>query len=170
MSILQGELNTERVWFFWIMNRELVDLIFRKDFRRLLGFDIFRMVDDWQWLAESEWFNDFMLEAVVVPIAIMHRNMCEIVNNYLRYDPDRFPDPLDQYTYIYENKNKILAIFDRNAVVQSPYDDPVLYALRFRIDARLERFFENILKVGNSHKFDEEELEQYVIPELDNVE
>lgn len=111
-----------------------------------------------------------MLEAVLTPLSIMHKNLSEIVDNYLRYDPTRFPEPLDQYTYIYESKDKILAIFDRDAVVRNPFDDPVLYSMHFRMDRRFDRFFEDLLKMGNAHKFDEEELEEYIIDEIDDVE
>lgn len=48
-------------------NRETIERVFRRDFRKLLGFDVFDAYDEMQMLKHSEWFNQFVIEAFLTP-------------------------------------------------------------------------------------------------------
>lgn len=91
------------------------------------------------------------------------------MDDFLRYDPSRFETPLDQYVFIYESKNRILDILERNLEANG-FDDPQGFAYRKRVVKRFERFFSYIVAMGNSHRFDLEELENRILGDSYGVE
>lgn len=66
---------------------------------------------------------------------------------------------MDQYINIHESRDEILGIITRNLRVETPFQDPVLYSLHKRLERRFARFFENLMFMGRSHNFEEDNLE-----------
>lgn len=111
------------------MSREIIERVFRRDFRKLLGFDIFEVADDLEFITDKEWFTDLLISPVTNPLLKCTTNLIEVVLRYLEYDPDKFPNPLDQYVYIYESREAILEIISRDIKVENPFDCPIAYTL-----------------------------------------
>lgn len=97
-----------------------------------------------------------MTEAVVTPCSLLTINLLHIIDDFLLYDDKRFPQPLDQYIYIYENKELIFNMLRCNLKIDSPFDDPVAYKIYIELEARFDNLFNNLLTCGNTHKFDPE--------------
>lgn len=152
------------------MGKELISRVFRRDFHQILEFDIFELVDDLNYLREKEYFNILFIDAFTAPLKQLHVNLLEIVVAYLEYDPERFPNPIDQYVHIYENQDKILEILDRNFAVENPFDCPFSYCLQHTLKTRFYRLFRHILTVGKTHKFDEEYIMEHILWDSDGQE
>lgn len=88
----------------------------------------------------------------------------------MEYDPNRFPKPLDQYIYIYENREDILKILANDLKVDNPFDCPIAYTLWHRLNARFERLFRHILTVGQTHKFDPDYIVDHLLVGSDEPE
>lgn len=145
------------------MGKEIIDRVFRRDFRHILEFDIFELEEDLDYMVEKEYFDALFIDAFTTPLKKLRVNLLEIVAMYLEYDEERFPNPLDQYIYIYENQDKILEILERDLAVQDPFVCPFSYCLCFRMKTRFHRLFRHILTVGNTHKFDEEYIMEHIL-------
>lgn len=152
------------------MGKELIDRVFRRDFRQILEFDIFELAEDLEYLVEKEYFNIIYVEAITTPIKKLRTNLFEIVATFLEYDEERFPNPIDQYVYIYENQDRIIDILERDLMVDNPFDCPISYTLCFRLKGRFQRLFRHILTVGKTHKFDEEYIMEHILWDSDGQE
>lgn len=145
------------------MNREKISRVFRRDFNELLGFDVFKLTDDLEYLQDEDLITRFLPEAVKLPIRHLTTNLVIIVVKYLEYDERKFPNPLDQYLNIYDNRDTILEILSRNLKVESPIDDIVSYYIYTLISSDFERLFANIVACGKTHKFDPEIIEEFLL-------
>lgn len=152
------------------MGKEVIDRVFRRDFRQILEFDIFELVDDLEYLVEKDYFDLIFIEPFTVPLKKLRINLLEIIVSYLEYDEKRFPKPIDQYVHIYENQDKIIEILERDIDVENPFDCPFSYCLCHTLKTRLYRLFRHILTVGKTHKFDEEYIMEHILWDSDGQE
>lgn len=153
-----------------MMPRELISRVFRRDFRKILEFDIFELSDDLEYQVEKEYFKTLFVEPFTTPVIKLNINLIEIVVKYLQYDPERFPNPLDQYVYIYENQDEIIRILNRGIEVENPFECPQSYHFSKVLTMRFQRLFRHILTVGNTHKFDREHIRDCILPDSDEPE
>lgn len=138
------------------MEREEIQRVFNRDFRKLIGVDVYAMADQLEFMAKQDWWFETMSPAVKQPLALLGINLLFIIEDFLTYDQEKFPNPLDQYIYIYENKENILKILECNLEIESPFDDPVAYHPYVHLREGFERMFTALLTCGNTHKFDPE--------------
>lgn len=145
------------------MNREKINRVFRRDYRELLGFDVFKVTDGLEYLIDEDILTRFLPEAVKLPIRHLTSNLVLIVVKYLEYDEEKFPNPLDQYKYIYENRDTILEILARNLKVGSPIDDVISHYIYTILSNDFQRLFDNLVTCGTTHSFDPETIEDFIL-------
>lgn len=138
------------------MERADIQRVFNRDFRKLLGLDIFALADNLVFLSKQNFWTDIIPEEVVTPLKILAINLYHIIEDFLIYREEKFPNPLDQYIYIYENKELILNMLSCSMETENPFDDPVSYRTAKNLYIRFNNLFLSILTCGNTHKFDPE--------------
>lgn len=152
------------------MGKDLIDRVFRRDFRSILEFDIFELLDDLEYIVDKEYFDILFIDAFKAPLKKLYVNLLEIVVAYLEYNEEKFPNPIDQYVYIYESQDKIIEILEKDFMVDNPFDCPFSYCLCYTLKTRFYRLFRHILTVGNTHKFDEEYIMEHILWDSDGQE
>lgn len=125
------------------------------------------MPSDLEWMALRQWWRIAVPQAVQHPLNLLATNLLIIIEDFLTYNQERFPNPLDQYIYIYENKDLILQMLQCNLEIESPFDDPVAYHAHLHISMGLEQMFQCILTCGNTHKFDPELIRENLERDVD---
>lgn len=114
------------------LSEELVTRVFKRDYRTLLDLDLFEMIEGLRSFTGSGYANKVVLKIVLDPIKRMSHVLNYLEQEYFKYDPERFPNPIDQYIYIHESKEEIMKVINETEP-KRPFDDIVAFTLFKRI-------------------------------------
>lgn len=108
------------------MDHDLIRKVFRRDYQGLLGFDLYEIYEDLQFVTHG-WFKQFP-DLFTLSFEKLAITIGRLTEEYLDFNPERFPNPLDQYVWIYECRDNVMKIVDELKVAK-PSDDPALYLM-----------------------------------------
>lgn len=114
------------------LSEELVARVFKRDYKSLLDLDLFEMIDGFRTFTGSGYADKVILKIVLDPMKQMSHVLNYLQLEYFKYDPERFPKPIDQYIYIHESKDKIMELIGK-IEPKIPSADIVAFTLFKRI-------------------------------------
>lgn len=114
------------------LDEALVTRVFRRDYRSLLDLDLFDMIEGFRSFTGSGYADHVVLKIVLDPMKQMSHVLNYLELEYFKYDKERFPNPIDQYIYIHESKEKIMELLGK-LEPKTPSADIVAFTLYKRI-------------------------------------
>lgn len=145
------------------LKKGTIERVFCHDYKNLFGGDLMQMIADLDNFVNSECAEKLVFSTLLDPMKEVSKVLVQLRDEYFKYDQSRFPNPIDQYLHIYESKEKIMAMVNRLEPVK-PLEEIVLFTMFKRISWRIERVCDFIVKVGKTHYFELEELDDMLLP------
>lgn len=91
------------------LTERAIQKVFNHDLKAILDVDLMAMTKGLRDFISSQWVEKILLKVVQDPIRKASHILTYLEYEYFTYDPERFPNPIDQYLYIHESKEKIIA-------------------------------------------------------------
>lgn len=91
------------------LTERAIQKVFYYDLRAILDVDLENLIKGLRDFISSQWAEKIILKAVLDPIRKASHILTYLELEYFTYDQERFPNPIDQYLYIHESKEKIIA-------------------------------------------------------------
>lgn len=150
-----------------LLSPEEIDLVFKMDYSEILGIDLWSLLLDIDMMKRHP--NYMILDNPLSEEirAIVQENVSLLITTYLNYQPDKFPNPIDQYKWIVDSELEIRALLGKGLDV--PFDtevneegeliqegEPLKHYQNSRLQRRFNKLFEHLVKVGETHKFSRE--------------
>lgn len=135
-------------------NPELVNLFFRQGIPRILCFDPWGIDQTVDLLDTVPMYNLFIepifREEVMKKYA---KNWNRVINEYLTWQEEKYPDPVQQCYEISEKTEEIFDLLFEGIDVSKEHEDPQLFNLRFSTAKHIEQLTKEILPWALTHKF-----------------
>lgn len=141
-----------------------ISLVFKMDYKDILGVDLWSLLLDIDMMnthPNYQLLDNPLMEEIR---NIVQENVSNVINTYLAYKPERFPDPIDQYRWILDSEEEIRTMLGQG--IDVPFDtvvdengevtmvgEPLKHFQNTRIQQRFSKLFEGLVKVGEIHKF-----------------
>lgn len=146
-----------------------IDLVFKMDFSEILGIDLWALLLDIDMMKRHPNYQILDNPISEEIRSIVQENVSELITTYFNYQPDKFPNPIDQYKWIVKSEMEIRAILGRG--IDVPFDttvnedgelvtegDPLKHYQNSRLQQRFSKLFEYLVRVGETHKFSKETI------------
>lgn len=115
-----------------VFQEGLVERVFRRDYKTLIDIDLFEMIEGLRSFTGSGFADKVILKVVLDPLKQMSHVLNYLELEYFKYDERRFPNPIDQYIYIHESKEKIMELINKTQP-KTALTDIVAFTLYKRI-------------------------------------
>lgn len=114
------------------LTERAIQNVFNYDLRAILDVDLKKMIKGLRDFISSQWAEKIILKIVLDPIRKLSHILTYLEQEYFTYDPERFPNPIDQYVYIRESKEKIVAM-----VKELEPENPIFAVVDFTLYKRV---------------------------------
>lgn len=148
------------------LTERAIQNVFNYDLKAILDVDLKKMIKGLRDFIASSWADKIILKIVLDPIRKLSHTLTYLEHEYFTYDPERFPNPIDQYVYIRESKEKIVAMV-KELEPKDPIRAVVDFTLYKRVVWRIEHVCDYLIVRGNSHGFNYDILVEKMGNELE---
>lgn len=144
-----------------------IDLVFKMDFSEILGIDLWSLLLDIDMMKRHPNYQILDNPLCEEIRGIVQENISELITKYFNYQPDKFPNPIDQYRWISTSEIEIRSILGKG--LDLPFDtevndegelisegEPLKHYQNSRLQYRFDKLFEHLVTVGETHKFSRE--------------